>query len=175
MTEKDRLTIPAILLLLSPVVLIYFLSTWPTYRYHAEDDAALLVSFKKVTDRVHLCDEEELQEFKAASKERRPHMQRADRICGSRERVPLGLYVWIDGEQALGKEIMPSGIRNDSPVYVYEEFIIPKGEHKVKVAIKSTRGEDTEYDFVFEDTFTFSGLDKIVIDYDPIEEYLFRA
>ena len=172
---KERLSFPAVLILLIPLVFIYFLSTSPSYRYFDEDDAGFLISFKKTTDRVHLCDDEELSRFKEAAKHRRKHMQKVDRICGSRERVPLKLKVWIDDKVVLDKKIMPSGVNQDSSTYVYQEFIFPKGKHKIRIAMKGSRGDDPEFDYFFEDTILFSSRQRTVVDFDTVEEKFYLA
>ncbi|MGK7345637.1 MAG: hypothetical protein ACNS63_07495 [Candidatus Nitrospinota bacterium M3_3B_026] len=167
---KDRLTVWAVILLLSPAPLVYFLSDSPSYSYYSDDVGGVIISFKRVTERRSLCDEEELEEFKKEAKLRRPHMQRADRVCGSRERVPLRLKVWIDGETALDKQIVPSGIRQDSATYVYEKFILPLGSHAIKVAIKDTRDGDETFGHSFEGTVTLESRDKVVIGFDSVSE-----
>lgn len=172
---KDRLTVWAVILLLSPAPLIYFLSDSPSYRYYGEDVGGVIISFKRVTERRSLCDEEELEQFRKEAKLRRPHMQRADRVCGSRERVPLRLKVWIDGETALDKEIIPSGIRQDSATYVYEKFVLPLGAHTIKVAMKDTRDDAEEFDHSFEGTVTLESRDKVVIDFDSVTERFFKS
>ena len=50
--SKDRLSIPAILVLMAPVVFVYQFSTSPAFTYHSDDEARLIVSFKKMTDRL---------------------------------------------------------------------------------------------------------------------------
>jgi len=165
MKPKERLSLPGILTLVAPVALIGFFSTSPAYRYHAEDQAQLTVSFKMHTERERLCDEKELEQFKEAAEHRRKHMQRASRVCGSRERVPLHLKVLIDGSAALDEKIAPSGLRSDGPTFVYAKFLLAAGAHRIKVMGRDYRSEEGAYPYVFDEKISFGRREIVVIDF----------
>jgi len=171
--DNQRLSTPAILILVAPILLIGFFSTSPAYEYNKPDDSMLIVSFKKSTVRVKLCSEEELKEFKAIAKTRRPHMQRASRVCGSRERVPLALAIWLDGEKVTDKHIFPSGLRNDGLAFVYDRFKLTKGNHKVRINISDHRKKESGEAVSFSENIKFDGREIVVVEYDKGTNKLF--
>lgn len=178
--KKDkRLPFGGALMLMTPIVFIYFFSTSPQYTFFQENEAELVVSFKKTTARVHLCDEEELAEFKAEAKSRRKHMRRAGRVCGSRERFPLELVVWVDGKKHMANRYTPPGLRSDGPVFVYERFTIDKGGHEVKISVRDYRegseegrSRPAEPRLLTKD-LEFDSRQRIVVDYDVEEDRLY--
>ncbi len=171
--DNERLSLPAILILVAPVLLIGFFSTSPAYEYNKPDDSMLIVSFKKSTMRLTLCTQEELKKFKAVAKSRRKHMQRASRVCGSRERAPLALTIWLDGKKVTDKHIFPSGLRNDGLVFVYDRFKLPKGNHKVKINISDHRKDGSGEAVSFSENIKFAEREVVVVEYDKGSNKLF--
>lgn len=177
--KNKRLPFTGALTLMAPIVLIYFFSTSPQHTFFHENEAELVVSFKKTTERVHLCDEEELAEFKAEAKSKRKHMRRAARVCGSRERFPLELAVWIDGKKHMGNRYTPPGLRSDGPVFVYERFTIDRGAHDVKISVRDYREGSEEgrsrpaETLELSKDMEFGGRQRIVVDYDVEEGRLY--
>ncbi len=145
------------------------------YMYHTEDQSELVISFMKTTKRVRLCDEQELKEFKEKASKRRKHMQREGRECGSRERVPLKIKVWINGGQTLDKLVRPSGFGRDGVTFVYERFGLKQGDHQIKVAMVDHRKDKSGFDYPFEKTLNFESRRIVVVDFDSaIDEFQIR-
>ncbi|MBI4665066.1 MAG: hypothetical protein HY751_01515 [Nitrospinae bacterium] len=165
-----RLNIIGLIILMAPALAVGVFSDWPGYRFNAEDTMGVIVSFKKVTDRVHLCDEKELAEFHAQAEKRLKHMRRANAECGSRERVPLQLVIWIDGALKAELEVIPAGIRRDGACYVYRRFILPAGEHEIKVAMKDSVGDGDEYDYEYKTTVNGQARRAVVISFESGKE-----
>ena len=68
--ETPRLSLLAMLVLALPAVFIGIFATWPAHTFSDPGSMGIIVSFKKVTDKAHLCDERELAEFHAAEAKR---------------------------------------------------------------------------------------------------------
>lgn len=165
--ETPRLSPLAMLVLALPAVFIGIFATWPAHTFSDHGSMGIIVSFKKVTDKAHLCDERELAEFHAAAEKRLKHMRRANMECGSRERVPLGLAIWVDGAQMADIKLPPSGIHKDSACYVYQKFLFPAGERKVKIAMRSSRDtKDGEYDYEYESVIKGDSRSAVVVSFD---------
>jgi len=167
MGEKPRLSPLAMLVLAIPAVIVGVFSTWPSHTFTDPGMMGIIISFKKVTDKAHTCDERELAEFHAAAAKRLKHMRRANMECGSRERVPLGLAIWVDDVQMADIKLPPSGIHKDSACYIYEKFLFPAGERRVKIAMRSSRGaKDGEFDYKFETVVKGGSRSAIVVSFD---------
>ncbi len=165
--KSNRLSIAGVLVLLSPAILVYFFSTTPSYTYHEEDEAMLVVSFKKTTEKVTLCDEAELKKFKETAKGRRKHMRKNRGKCGSRERVPMEMVVNIDSEEKLRKLVDPSGLRSDGVVYIYERFYLTPGEHRLVVSTRDYREDEETEIQTFDQTVSIGPQRIVVIEFDP--------
>lgn len=177
-TEKKkgpRLNPIAMLILALPALFVGVFSTCPTHTVNPAGSMGIIVSFKKVTDKARGCDERELAEFEAQLAKRLKHMRRANMECGSRERVPLGLAIWIDGEKLKDVNISPSGLSKDSAVYVYEKFVFPAGERKVKIALRSGRNtKEGEFDYEHETVIKGENRSLVVLSFD-MEQNVFKT
>lgn len=165
--QKPGLSPLAMLVLAIPAVVVGVFSTWPAHTFTDPGVMGIIVSFKKVTDKAHTCDERELAEFHAAAAKRPKHMQRANMECGSRERVPLGLAIWVDDVQMADIKLPPSGVHRDSACYIYKKFLFPAGERRVRIAMRSSRGaKDGEFDYKFETVVKGESRSAIVVSFD---------
>jgi hypothetical protein len=170
MGGKPRLSPLAMLVLAIPAVIVGVFSTWPAHTFTDPGMMGIIISFKKVTDKAHTCDEQELADFHAAAAKRLKHMRRANMECGSRERVPLGLAIWVDDVQMANIKLPPSGIHSDSACYIYERFLFPAGERRVKIAMRSSRGtKDGEFDYKFETVVKGGSRSAIVVSFDSVK------
>ncbi|MBI4827865.1 MAG: hypothetical protein HY804_03510 [Nitrospinae bacterium] len=159
--------------LVAPLLLVYYFSTSPAYHFHEPGDTQMVVSFKTLTANLTLCGEEEQKEFEETASHRRSHMQRKSRVCGSRERVPLRLDVWLDGQQLTGELIQPSGLQADGVTFVFKRYTFPAGAHAVKVAAQDYRADGSGQKTVFERTLALDAARVTVIDYDPERQSFF--
>ncbi|MBI5874840.1 MAG: hypothetical protein HZB81_03175 [Deltaproteobacteria bacterium] len=127
--------------LLLPFLLIIFLSDAP-YSYFSAQDSMLKIAFKRSGKRVQECNEEEFIKQEAAKyaemqKTRQGVPMDVGKKAGcSRERFPVFIEMYVDGEKILTKDYPPIGIRKDGPSFVYDRFLIKPGKHKVFVKIK---------------------------------------
>lgn len=167
-----KLSVTAILVLMAPVVLIHQLSASPAHTYSAADEALLIVSFKKITSRAKECGEQELKAYKKHEKQRRKHMQRTRKACGSRERVPVDVDVWIDGRKAFAKRHFPSGYHMDGYAYVYKRFRLKSGPHKVKVTAREQK-DGGGRSYIFNDTIEFNSRRVVVVEFDKEKDRFF--
>lgn len=172
--KKENLTLPGIIVLMLPFAFIYFFSSSPSYKFSSDQEAGLIVSFKKFTDRVHTCSEEEKDELVEKTKNLRPHIRyRKSLPCGSRERVPLGLKIWIDNKVVADKIIIAAGFKNDRACYPFEKFIIPTGKHHIKIAMRDSKKDDNKFDYFFEKIFSFDERKIIVVSFDSENQKFF--
>jgi len=167
---KKRIPPVGILVYALPAILIYFFSASPAYKFHDENHAALVIGIKYLTGKVHVCGEEEVRRFLAKqAKKERDHLRKRARACGSRERVPLKLAVWLDGKNILSKEYEPSGFHNDENTFVFEKFVVPEGSHLLKIKMHDSRKEgEVKTGYGFERTIDFEKRKIIVVDFDAI-------
>ena len=103
------------------------IGTGAPYQVEADDDGLIRLSWRAVGQRVEQCrtpTEEELAALPA-------HMRRQE-ICEGRM-TPFRLSVRIDGVDVLDERILPSGTRQDRPVYVFREFPVPPGSHRLEL------------------------------------------
>ena len=98
------------------------------YQAEVGDHALVRLSWRAVGERVEACRRPSEEELAALP----PHMRRAE-ICEGRM-TPFRLAVAIDGEELLDERILPSGTRQDRPVYVLREFPVAQGPHRLRVA-----------------------------------------
>lgn len=171
--SKDRLSIPAILILMAPVAFVYQFSTSPAFTYHDEDEARLIVSFKKMTDRLTTCTDEEREAREEAAKSRRKHMQRMPKTCGSREKLPVDVEVILDGKTAFSKKHHPVGLHGDGFVYVYKRFDLAKGKTHVKVSVKEYREDGSGASLAFDEDVDFAPREVKVLEIHPEGGHLY--
>lgn len=119
---------------------VFFLSSLP-YRYFPPDSSALKIGFKHSGKRVVDCDEAEL--IKKAGESYRESLKTEGRVKMNiealagcpRERFPVVVSLQIDGRVILDREYSPTGIKKDMASYIYEEFTVTPGPHRVLVTM----------------------------------------
>lgn len=160
------LSVSALLVLAVPAVIAVLFSDFPRYRFNAENRAALIVSFKHTTPRIHECGPEEMREFLTGRSWKPRHMQKAVAGCGSRERRPMGLVVKIDGRAVMSREITPSGWRHDAAIFVFEKFFVDAGTHTVEVAMRDDGKQEGDYPYAMARELTFHPRGVIAVDFE---------
>ncbi|MBE7414271.1 MAG: hypothetical protein HS130_13090 [Deltaproteobacteria bacterium] len=134
----------ALLILLAPV---YFISD-PPYAHYNPDDSLLKVAFKQSGQRVEDCDEgglirQEGERYRGELKDaRRVQMDIARLAKCSRERHPVMVEVYIDGEKALDRSYAPTGLKKDMASYVYSELSLKPGERRIKALMYNAGTKD---------------------------------
>ncbi|WP_457600752.1 cytochrome b N-terminal domain-containing protein [Hydrogenivirga sp.] len=127
--------------ILAPVVLfIPFLSFYPltTHRidFYPTDKALVVLTFKYRSSPVK-------KAGKAYSKLK--HMQAVQNIAV--ERSPIEVVLLADGKPLLKKRYDPRGLRRDSSIYVYEEFLMTPGPHRLELKLVETAHPEKSWTF----------------------------
>ena len=122
--------------LLAPLVLFLpFLSFYPltTHRmdFYPRDRAIAVITFKYRSSPVRKAE---------GTYSKLEHMRVIESVAV--ERSPVELELRVDGNVLLKKVYNPRGLRRDSSVYVYEEFLLPPGEHTFKLILRETAYPD---------------------------------
>jgi hypothetical protein len=127
---------------------VYFLSDEP-YSYYDKSDGVVKVAFKHSGTRVADCEEADL--LKAEGDRYRQQLKDTRRVRMSiekiakcpRERHPVILEFYVDGEKVLDRAYAPTGLKKDMASYIYDEFPVPPGEHSFRVLLYDSGGKDT--------------------------------
>jgi hypothetical protein len=103
------------------------------YAVEAPDAARLRLSWRALGEPVHACRVPTDAELAALP----PHMRQKE-IC-ERRLAPFQLRVALDGVPLVDGEIRASGAREDRPTYVFRDFEVSPGEHRVEVRFEEVR------------------------------------
>lgn len=132
---------------------VYFQSD-PPYSFYTNKDASVKVAFKHIGKKVVNCDEAEVIKSegeryrKVLKKTSRVQMNMARFADCPRERFPVHVSLSIDDREVLDRAYAPTGLKKDMASYVYDEFIIAPGRHKLSARLgDSGRKDDTDYTF----------------------------
>lgn len=126
-----------IMLLIFPV---FFLSDAP-YRFYSPDEAIVKVAFKHTGNRKVDCGEADL--FKKEGERYRRELKDSTQVKMSmekllncpRERHPVIVELFMDGDRLLDKAYSPTGLKKDMASYIYDEFMIKPGGHRFEARI----------------------------------------
>lgn len=167
---KKALIVPALILLSLPALLAYFLSS-AEYSFFERGESQLKFSFKHSGEIKQKCTEEEIEAFMEKMKLRREHMRELEPVCG-RERFPVFVEVYVDGERFLSRAYEPSGFGRDLPSYAYEVFGVKPGSHEISINMRDS-GRTEGYDIVFNEVIDFKAGYSVVVDFDEVKEGFF--
>lgn len=127
-------------------------------------DALIRLSWRTVGERIEECREATEEELAALP----PHMRRRE-ICEGRM-TPFHLAVSIDGAAVFEDRIRPRGARQDRPVYVFQEFPIAPGSHRLEVrfAVELPAGANrvARPPLVLDETLTLEPRTIALVTYD---------
>ncbi len=73
------------------------------------------------------------------------HMQALKNIV--LERSPIEVTLTLDGRPILRKVYNPRGLRRDSSIYVYEEFLVSPGDHSLELLVRETTHPEKTHRF----------------------------
>jgi hypothetical protein len=163
---KQGINIFGYLVLAVPFVAVGYFSTHPVLRLHDENKGALLISFKHITEKEHLCTEEEKEEHREKFSHLRPHMRKSATLCGSRNRVPLYLKMTLDDAIFVEKVVPAAGFRHDGAVFLHKRAIIEPGEHTVRITMKDGRKHNGKDHYEYTRTFNLPEKKTLVVDFD---------
>lgn len=122
--------------LLAPLILLPpFLSFYPltTHRmdFYPRDKAVAVITFKYRSSPIRKAE---------GSYSKLEHMRALKSVAV--ERSPVELELHANGKILLKKVYNPRGLRKDSSVYVYEEFILPPGKYTFRLVLRETAHPD---------------------------------
>ena len=162
------------LLIFAVTLVVASFSAWPGYRFNGDDEAALVVSIRRITEKTSHCTAEEKRLFLKGMKENRPHMNRPGRECGSRERASLTLKLRINSLPPLTRLVIPSGLHNDGAAYFHERFILSPGHHTIVASVRDD-GADKAFAHTFRRTISFAPRQVITLDFaSPHDRFILR-
>jgi len=150
-----------------PAVLLMYFSDAP-YIFSSTNDSMLKLSIRHVSKRVAECDE--FTKLNLEAERYREQLRNTDRAkmklngiegC-SRDRHGIYVELFIDNEKRLGKLYEAAGLKNDGPSFVYEEFRIRQGTHRIEVRLRDS-GETDRFDYTLAKEVKFEkGIIKVI-------------
>ncbi len=134
-----------------PAFLIVFFSMKPIYPFYSKGDSLIKLAIKYPSR--YKADCRELTEKETEAKLR--HMRKTNspfsdmRMDCQGERLPINVDVYVDNKNVLSRTYFPTGLKNDGPIFIYEEIPVTTGTHGFKVRIGDSK-EGNPLNYVFE-------------------------
>lgn len=122
---------------------VYFLSDL-SYSYYPTSDGVLKIAFKHSGARVSDCEEADLirkegDRYRQQLKDTKQVKMNIEKLAKCpRERHPVVVELFIDGQLALDKSYAPTGLKSDMASYIYDEFPLTAGEHSIRMNLYDT-------------------------------------
>lgn len=146
------------LFLAGAMAFIGYFSAAPVYNHMQADLAVVKVSFSHGADRVEPCVKRTREEMMAL-----PPNMRKPMSC-SRARLPLIVWIALDGTEVIDEVLPPMGIAKDGQSKIYRRIKVEPGTHTLYVGIRDSHREEG-YDYVFEETVHIEPQQNLVIDF----------
>jgi len=127
------------------------------YTANRDERALVRLSWRAVGEPVKECRVPTAEELASLPQ----HMRRSE-ICEARL-SPFHLRVAIDGRVVFDDRILPSGARQDRPTYVFEEFPVAPGEHRLEIRFAEERGEVEGAPLTLDETVTLHPRDILLV------------
>ncbi len=127
---------------------VYFFSDLP-YSYNRKEDGVVKIAFKHSGTRIADCEEADLlkkegDRYRQQLKDTRRVRMSIEKIAKCpRERHPVMMEFYIDGEKALDKSYAPTGLKKDMASYIYDEFAVAPGYHSFRVLLYDSGKKET--------------------------------
>ncbi len=122
--------------------MIWYLSTSPSYRQLAEDEAIITISFSHAGEIKEPCRKRTQEELMKL-----PPNMRAPMDC-SRERSPVVIEVLLDGALMYSQTAEAPGFYKDSGVDIYHSVKVSAGSHHLSIKMDdSVLKEGVDYSF----------------------------
>lgn len=106
-----------------------------TYTDAPREQAMIRLSWRAVGERVEACRQPTQAELAALP----PHMRQRE-ICEARL-APFRLSVAIDAAAVFEGRVLPRGARQDRPAYVFQDFPVAPGSHRLSIAFETEPDE----------------------------------
>lgn len=161
----------------APVALVFFFSDMP-YTFSNPADSMLKLSIKHSGKRIVECNDlallnEEAQAYRKTIREGAGARMKLKKLGGcSRERHPVYVELYVDGEKRAGKSYKPGGWEKDGPSFVYEKFSLSPGTHEVEVRLRDSKDGDG-FDYTFKEDMPFEAGRVRAVGFDEAGKRLF--
>lgn len=159
-----------------PAALIFYFSNAP-YTFSDPGASMLKLSIKHAGKRVIECEDlallkEEAESYRKSIRDTDRARMQLKKLGGcSRERHPVRVVLFIDGEKVLDKSYAPVGWEKDGPSFVYDKFFVRPGAHMVAVDL-SDSGDEGRKDYTLEENLEFRAGRIMVLGLDEVEKRL---
>lgn len=141
-------------------VFIGYFATRPAYTHLDPDKAMIKMSFSHAGAHVEECRRLSQEELNKVA----PNMRRPTECL--RERVPLQVELWLDGDLIYQASLAPSGVAGDGASTAYRKFPVPAGNHHLVARLRDSRRE-TGFDYDQSADVSLVPLQNFVIDFRP--------
>lgn len=135
---------------------VFFLSN-VSYSFYSPQESMIKVAFQHTGKRIVNCNEkalikEEGQRYRGLLKTEKRITMNMSKLEGCpRERFPVVVQLSVDGKMLLDKGFKPKGIKRDMASYIYDDFIIKPGVHRITAAMYDS-GDKNKPDSTFDGT-----------------------
>lgn len=130
----------------------------PTYHRYGLDAAVVSLSFSHAGKREAECVRLTSEEIAALPPQRRRPLD-----C-PRERSPLWVELWLDGEPLYQSAAAAAGVANDGVATVYENFPVTAGRYTIAARLRDS-GRETGFDHEGETMVELTAGERFVIDF----------
>jgi hypothetical protein len=166
-----------IIILFLPALFVMKYTAEP-YLFYAEDVAVLKLAFQHTGQRV--IEYDEIGALKERAKQYREKMKKSGNVkmnlkskqSSTRERFPVAIELYLNGEEMLNREYQPSGRQRDAVSVIYDVFEIKPGKYDVKVVMVDSKREPIT-PFILEDSVEFKPREVKVITFDRSKKKLY--
>jgi len=141
------------------IAFIGYFSTSPAYTHVPPGQALIKFTFTQPGKRLAACVRSSPEELAKLP----PQLRKATKC--PRERSPISVVLEMDGKIIYQAEIKAKGLSKDLPSPFYQRFVIPAGEHTLRVRMRDdvkTEG----YNYFGEKTMVLAPLQTLIIDFD---------
>lgn len=136
------------------------------YEPDTRETALVRLSWRAVGDRLEECRAPTQEELDAL-----PLHMRPKEICGSRL-TPFALSVSLDGVAVYSGQIRASGAREDRPTYVFHQFEVAPGTHRLSVRFAPDREGSASAPLVLDETVTLAPREVLLVTQDSDSDQL---
>ncbi len=149
------------------MALIWYFASAPSIRIIAEDESMLIIAFGHAGETREPCrrmSQEELTKLP-------PNMRKPEKC--PRERSPILIEMYMDGDLLFKKSLMAPGLYNDGSVNIYHRQKIPAGKHHIEIKMDdSVRKEG--FDYVFEQDIHIEPTNILLFAFDSEKGFVIK-
>lgn len=143
------------------IFVIAYFSVLPAYEHLGADKAMIKLAFSHAGAHRYECKQLPPEELaKLPTNRRKP----AD--C-KRERMPIVLELFLDGQQVFSGVQQATGLWHDGPSHVYKRFPVVAGSHELTARLRDSRREDGSFDYEAQRRIELQPGQNLVIGFRP--------